>query len=212
MYLYGDYMKLSKLELANKTKYTNIQSSDIYGGWQIIDGIPYITKNRRQGNIYFLCKCVYCNLAEDYTNIQVLKKYKLSGGGGCLSCVRKNTSPIGNDSPLWKGVGELPMAYVHNLRGAATRRNIQFDITPEYMWKLFVEQDRMCKLSGVELSFRPRTNERTGTASLDRINRDTGYVEGNVQWVHKIVNEMKWAKTDEELIYWCNIISKFNSK
>jgi len=205
-------MHISKLELATKTKYTTIQPLEIWGGWQIVDGIPYITKNKRQGGIYFLCRCVFCNKIEAYTNIQALKRHKKNNSGGCLSCVRKNTSPIGSESPLWKGVGELPMAYVHNLRNAATRRNIEFKVTPEYMWQIFLNQHRNCKLSGLELSFRPRTNERTGTASLDRIDRTKGYITGNVQWVHKVVNEMKWAKTDDELIYWCNIISKFNNK
>lgn len=29
------------------------------------------------------------------------------------------------------------------------------------------------------------------TASLDRIQNDKGYIEGNVQWVHKDINRMK---------------------
>jgi len=37
-----------------------------------------------------------------------------------------------------------------------------------------------------------------------------GYVEGNVQWVHKIVNFMKQALPDNEFINWCRIIVNNN--
>lgn len=205
-------MNVSKLELATNTKHTNLQKNEKCGGWLVVNGIPYATKDKRQGGVYFLCRCVYCGNVEDYINVQALKRHKANCSGGCRSCVLKKASPVGNASRMWKGVGEMSMAYVHNLKGAANRRNIPFEISPEYMWQLFLNQNRTCKLSGTELSFRPSTNERTGTASLDRIDRRFGYVEGNVQWVHKVINEMKWAKTDEEFVNWCEIVAKHNKE
>lgn len=43
-------------------------------------------------------------------------------------------------------------------------------------------------------------------ASLDRIDSLKGYAEGNVQWVHKTVDQMKWNLSQEELVKWCRLI------
>jgi hypothetical protein len=47
--------------------------------------------------------------------------------------------------------------------------------------------------------------------NIDRIDSNQGYIEGNIQWVHKDVNIMKMKMTDEKFIGWCHIISKFNN-
>jgi len=49
---------------------------------------------------------------------------------------------------------------------------------------------------------------RETTASLDRINNDLGYIEGNVQWVHKDVNRMKWAFTQDRFLELCCLITE----
>ena len=45
------------------------------------------------------------------------------------------------------------------------------------------------------------------TASLDRIDSSKGYIEGNVQWVHKSVNIMKCDFSSDIFIGICNQIS-----
>ena len=46
------------------------------------------------------------------------------------------------------------------------------------------------------------------TASLDRIDSTKGYIEGNVQWVDKIVNAMKWNIPEKYFIEICKTIAK----
>lgn len=95
-------------------------------------------------------------------------------------------------------------------RGATNRsRKIDFKITKKYAYDLFIKQDRKCKLSGVDIHFAETAKKHQGgfsTASLDRIDSSKGYIEGNVQWVHKRVNIMKMSMSDEELINWCKKI------
>ena len=43
-----------------------------------------------------------------------------------------------------------------------------------------------------------RYGYQAGTASLDRIDSKKGYIEGNVQWVHKNVNKMKMDLDEKE--------------
>lgn len=66
------------------------------------------------------------------------------------------------------------------------------------------------RLSGVALVF-SRTRKNETTASLDRINSSIGYIEGNVQWVHKDVNKMKMAMVEDKFLYWCKTISQHNN-
>jgi hypothetical protein len=45
------------------------------------------------------------------------------------------------------------------------------------------------------------------TASLDRIDSNKDYVEGNIQWVHKHLNLMKNILSQEYFINLCNKVS-----
>ena len=42
--------------------------------------------------------------------------------------------------------------------------------------------------------------------SLDRVDSSKGYIEGNVQWVHKMVNMSKQQYTQEEFIEMCTAV------
>lgn len=197
----------SQLVQTKKSRYTGCVG-DVYGLWTVIDTQTFTLPNGK-GTVYIKCKCMGCQKVEQYVNVQFLKRYKY---GGCRSCCRKSTNDVGSSNSNWKGVGDLPMSYVHNIRNAVMRRGLDWKLTPEYMWELFVQQNQRCSLSGQQLTFRPQSVVRTGTASLDRIDRTRGYEVGNVQWVHKVVNEMKWAKTDEEFIRWCKLVADHNKE
>lgn len=41
------------------------------------------------------------------------------------------------------------------------------------------------------------------SASLDRIDSSKGYEQGNVQWVHKDINNMKQSFSQDKFIDWC---------
>jgi len=72
---------------------------------------------------------------------------------------------------------------------------LESNVTIEFIWELFLNQNRKCALSGVEIGFKKsvkREKKRDETASLDRIDSLKAYTEDNVQWVHKDINKMKW--------------------
>lgn len=48
--------------------------------------------------------------------------------------------------------------------------------------------------------------ECCGVASLDRIDSSQGYIKGNVQWVHKDINKMKFDLSQDRFLELCNII------
>ena len=131
----------------------------------------------------------------------------------CWSCAGKcRNLPLGKNNKLWKGYEEISLTYFNQTKIGAKKRNIPFNLTMEYLWKIFIEQNKKCVYSGLDLTFpKKRKMTKFSTASLDRINSNLGYVEGNVQWVHKDIN---WMKQDFEQFYFvdmCNNVSKITT-
>lgn len=132
---------------------------------------------------------------------------------GCHSFVDK----LGNKHAHWRGYGEIPLTYFSRLRSGATRRgrrtkSFEFDLTIEYLWELFLKQDRKCAFTGEILTFGTtacvkNAEQREPTASLDRIDSSVGYVVGNVQWIHKTLNKMKQDIPDADFIALCKKVA-----
>lgn len=111
----------------------------------------------------------------------------------------------------WKGYGEISLDFYTTLRRNAQSRFLSFEVSIEYLWELFLKQDRRCALSGRLLQFGRINKDRANTTvSIDRINSSKGYVEGNVQWVHKKINIMKNVYSQEEFLNLCKEVVKHN--
>lgn len=99
------------------------------------------------------------------------------------------------------------------LKRDAEKRKIVYNISNKYLWKVWNQQSGKCAITGLELyiaTWRKKQQGQSHTASVDRIDSSKGYVKGNIQWVHKTVNQMKWDLSQDELIKWCNLIAKTN--
>lgn len=114
----------------------------------------------------------------------------------------------------WKGLGDISggwwSSHVTRERKQNIRTRVPVEITIEYAWELFLKQNRKCALSGVELTI--SKTSRYNTASIDRIDSSKGYIEGNIQWVHKHVNFMKRTYSQEYFIEMCRKITKYNNE
>lgn len=124
--------------------------------------------------------------------------------GQIKTCSNKCTNKLmnyqlvkGKNNPTYKGYEDLPLDHFNNIKKSAKKRNIEFNLNIEYLWKLFLNQNGKCALTGVNLNFGPRGG-KLANASLDRKNSDIGYVEGNVQWTHKVANIMKRTLSQQE--------------
>lgn len=131
-----------------------------------------------------------------------------SGKTTSCGCTRK---PRDYKPVNFEGFGELSGKYYNRLRSQTRRTSCKdFNVTIEYLWNLFLQQNKRCSLSGVEIKFgrdqRQYKNEQT--ASLDRIDSSKGYVVGNVQWVHKDINYMKRHYPQNYFINTCKLIAK----
>jgi hypothetical protein len=104
------------------------------------------------------------------------------------------------------------MDFFSNIKRSAISRNLEFSITIEQIWDLFLKQERKCYLSGRKLYFKSKRSKNVCTASLDRIDSSKGYTMDNVQWIDSKINIMKHTGTNEEFINLCNLVSKIHPK
>ena len=156
-----------------------------FGKLTIVD--IYHTKGKH-GHPVCLCQCDCGNLHK------VLRYALLTGSTRSCGCLRPNQSPYHDyiGKRLWG-----------SLKRNARTRQIPFEVSIEYVWKLFEKQNSKCALSQLLLTM----NEN---ASLDRIDSSRGYIEGNLQWVHKDINTMKWDLTQERFIQLCKMVAQEN--
>lgn len=169
----------------------------------------YKKKNRKILRSIWVFRCV-CGKEIERSRVQIERHLKNPPSCGCQSIK-------GNQHPYWNGVGEFSKTHFTAIKNSAIRRKLDFNLTIEYLWELFLKQDRTCALSGEQLKFGTyamvhNKELRVPTASLDRIDSTKGYVEGNVQWVHKTLNKMKMELGDKEFIQWCYKVCDYKSK
>lgn len=118
-------------------------------------------------------------------------------------CYRKR-----NRGPKYKGVGDLSSTKFRGIMARAKYRDQAFKITIRWAWDLFVRQEKKCALTGLPITLHPSSvEEGASTASLDRIDSSKGYIKGNVQWVHVVINFMKHSLAEEEFVRWCRLVS-----
>jgi hypothetical protein len=187
--------KLGKPKISKYASF--IKVGDVFGNWKVVGDFL--------GNgTWIECSCLCGTLKK-------IRAYKLLDGTQPKQC---KTCSTGNKSSNWKGVGELPMSVFTKIKLRAQSRNKTFTITAEYIAELYKKQNGKCALSGLPISFtedgKNLADSKSIVASLDRIDSSLGYVEGNVQWVHKHINSMKNAHTTQYFIQLCKEVVKYN--
>lgn len=140
----------------------------------------------------WLCECSCGNVKEI-----------LQGNlGQTKSCGCYVWSASGSNNVTWVGVGELSGARWNSIKQSALKRGLKLEITINQAWDLFEKQKRRCALSGLPLMMGLGL-----TASIDRIDNNTGYIYDNVQWVHKEINFMKGVLPQSRFLELCDRIA-----
>jgi len=179
------------------------QCADITG--QTFNGIKVLSKSDTRKNTAHplwrcLCKCGNIFLCSSSS----LRK----GQKGCAKCFSKTLGDAKRKG--YQGItGEI---WSRVLRSARVR-GFDVTITIQDAWDLYEKQGRKCALTGISLIFAYGRKGRSAiTASLDRIDSSKGYHIDNVQWVHKVINNIKMDLQQDEFIKWCGLVAaKFNT-
>lgn len=161
--------------------------------------------DRRKYLRFFLCKCDCGN--EVIVRLDYLRAWKTKGTSSC-GCLKHRK---GNKNPLWSGFGKISGSLMKSIKSSAKIRSLDFSIDAKFLNSLFDRQNGKCALSGMELIMPEPNKKNAWTASVDRIDSSKGYVEGNVQWVHKKINMMKQDLSDEEFVDFCKQVVEYKS-
>ena len=158
--------------------------------------------NNKVGRTMWLCNCD-CG-RQKIVSTKLLKNGESSSCGCNWRVQNKKHSS-------WKGFGDIPKDFYSNVKRGAKSRNIDFNITIEYLWELLLKQGYKCALSGLDLQFgEKRKDNQNKSISLDRIDSSVGYIYGNVQFIHKHINIMKNKFDESYFIELCKNITNEN--
>lgn len=185
-----------------------LKEGQVFGEWTVMSAPLRIA-----GKTKYKCRCS-CG------NVHLVSWSKLhdTAPKRCFSCTARinyeKYTKAKWDSVRSNAVGDLSGTFFSHIRQAAKSRGIEFSVSKEELWSLLVAQDFKCALSGDDITLslaRKKSDPDFSkiTASLDRIDSSKGYTSGNIQWLHKDVNKMKWILNNREFIALCHkIVSK----
>lgn len=105
---------------------------------------------------------------------------------------------------------QIKREYFDSIQKYAECNNIKFEVSYEYTCKIFQDQSFKCKLSGIRLVPYLHVNDYNGTAILDQIDNKLGFIEGNIQWVHKDIFYMKRNVSSSFFLSLCEKVVEFN--
>ena len=164
-----------------------------FGSWTVLKKI-----GARRKTTIWLCRCECGSEREIHF-------------GGLTSGQRSRCSDCGYRSQ--RSPEELTETIWGGIKRCATHRKIPFQIKKGDAYELFLSQKRQCALTGLPIGFAETMrghNRGETTASLDRIDSLKGYVQGNIQWVHKDVNFIKQRFDEEYFKRICKLVVDHN--
>lgn len=193
----GYYTKMYDIKLREKRDYTGVK----------YDRITVIrrTDHSQNGHTLWECRCE-CGKLFYVKSCAIAVQGTKSCGCKRIKDRQKHKN--------WKGHEEINYGIVASLKRGAKNRGLEFSVTIQEIWDLYIKQDRSCALTGLPIYFSDASRNRDKrTASLDRIDSSKGYITGNIQWVHKTMNTLKMAFSEDELYYWCKLyVNKYENK
>ncbi len=162
-----------------------------------------IRHRRATGKFRYMARC-QCDCGR-ITETDVASLVR--GSTTSCGCRRDQYAKVrGGNSPQFTGYQQISGRDWYVFQRRAKRRGLEFNITIEYAWRLYEKQGGRCALTGVPLEFGGW--HKRPTASLDRLDNAQGYIEGNIQWVHKSVNIMRNIYSIEHFVEVCLFVAR----
>lgn len=157
----------------------------------------------RSGEHMWYCKC-------ECGNTTIVKSSSLNSRGtkscGCLT--REVGKRVGKESRNWSGFEDISGSQYRRIVEGAVKRSIDFTITIEDLWDVYISQGKKCIYTGRYLMFDAPgySNRYSGNLSVDRIDSSKGYSKDNIQIVFKKINSMKNDMREDEFLNLCREI------
>lgn len=196
-----------KLKKINKSRNKIIPIGMKFGGLTVISKPISISGKR-----LYECKCD-CGKIKKCFSTRLLDGRNTSCGCLMLSHLKHEfTDNVDN----YNKDNNITNFIMNRIIWNARRRNLDFNLTKEYLQKLFEQQNKRCIYTNIEIKIPFRANtildyygldKISNLASLDRIDSTKGYVVGNVQWVLSEINIMKNDLPNEKFLDLCRKVA-----
>ena len=165
------------------SKYLHAPVDQYFGKWLVTGYSHYDNEH------YWGVLCTGCNRHFVRRAGQLVRK-RTSACQQCNAFEREKYS-------FWSGIEGMSGQYLTKLK----YRKKEITISLEDLVKLWKQQDGKCAYTGESLTLVSKdTAWATSSASLDRIDSSKGYIQGNIQWVHKDINKMKMDLSHERFV------------
>lgn len=86
------------------------------------------------------------------------------------------------------------------------KRDAASDLTVEYLVKLWEDQQGCCYYTGVPMTPGAKGTARLDSASLDKLDPNAGYRQGNVVWATHLANTSKGPRNEAEFYEFCRLV------
>lgn len=190
----GDYKK----DICFCTK-EPIKINETYGVWTVLEKS---NKKRKSGTPLYKCKDNRGNIR--YRSSGDLRRSSKRNLDIALKCSRSGELTNG-----------FPNHVYATIVGNAKGRGRSVEINHSYLANLLKNQDNKCALTGIYIKCGKTQKEHQklfNSASLDRIDSNKGYIEGNLQFVLGKINMMKNTYSQEEFIEMCRSVAEFDDR
>ena len=151
--------------------------------------------------------CPSCGIVQEYKYKESYKN-ALIRNSECKKCAGTKVGKIVGKLGIGSYNG-IPNAWFNNKKLNAKDRGLDFTITIEYIYELYVKQGNCCALSGIAIGWNSY-GQSNHSLSMDRINSNIGYIQGNIQLVHKHINKMKQNFADSLFIELSTKVADWN--
>lgn len=111
-----------------------IKTGDIFGNLKVI---KQVSKKSNSSQKQFMCRCICRNITT------VPKNDLVRGKQSSCGCKVKP----GKDHSNFNGHEEIYKTYWSGAKRGARLRNLEFSISIEYAWELFLKQNKKCAIS-----------------------------------------------------------------
>ena len=182
-----------------------LQENQQFNSFTLLSVVPVLEGKRRLYHVK--CQCG----AEQYRRLNHLITGRTKS---CKKCASKLTALTYGTPQRNEFIGSLGKTFFSTIKNGAVRRNIEFNVSQEFLWELLCKQGFKCALTNVDINLTTKIKASNPdyssfTASVDRIDSSKGYTTDNVQWVHKDINRLKNNLPQNKFIELCSLVAVY---
>jgi hypothetical protein len=144
-------------------------------------------------------RCSCCKNNKD------IKEFNSNGSKGYLRSRCKSCEYTHSTNKHFNNLRYRLSQLLGSAKWRSTKKNIEFDLSLDYLHELYNKQNGICPYTGQKLTLEPGHNG----LSLDRINPLLGYIRSNVILTSWKVNQMKTDLSIKEFVLTCKDIVNY---